>query len=321
MLAHEKWFVDPAAYPLQLDAAAAARTGAAVVVAVAGVALAWAGERWSRGRRRTAAPARVARSQAELARLFAWMPLILAVHAAVPLVVAGVQRQLFVPNLPLPRSFLGGVVGLAEIVVALGFVYGILTRAAALLLAALFPVGVALFGLAPVLEHLVLLGIALFLFVVGRGPYSFDGLARVPRPAVRRLLPLAVPGLRVLTGLSIAWLGFTEKLWNVPLGVAFLAEHPFNFMPAMGFPQFSDADFVVAAGIVEVTIGALIASGFLTRLVIVGAWVPFNLTLPFLGWVELVGHLPVYGAMAVLLLWGGGRDLAPYLATLDRQSP
>jgi hypothetical protein len=33
-------------------------------------------------------------------------------------------------------------------------------------------------------------------------------------------------------------------------------------------------------------------------------WVPFNLTLPFLGWRELIGHLPIYGVMALLLIWG-----------------
>ena len=33
------------------------------------------------------------------------------------------------------------------------------------------------------------------------------------------------------------------------------------------------------------------------------AWLPFNLTLTIFDWVELVGHLPFYGALAVLLIW------------------
>ena len=35
------------------------------------------------------------------------------------------------------------------------------------------------------------------------------------------------------------------------------------------------------------------------------AWVPTNLSLSYFNWnaAELVGHLPIYGAMAVLLVW------------------
>jgi uncharacterized membrane protein YphA (DoxX/SURF4 family) len=319
--AHEKWFVDDAAaYPIQVDPEGLGRSLVSLSVGAAAVGAAYVLERLWRKRRTPPIPESVAKSQQDLKRLFAWMPVILAVHAAVPLVAAGVQRELFVPNLLLSRTFLGGVVALVEIVIALGFVYGILTRPAAMALAALFPIGAAVYGPAPVLEHVHLLGIAFFLFVLGRGPYSFDGLTDVPKPRVRALIPSAVPVLRVLTGLSIAWLGLTEKLWNVPLGVAFLTRHPLNFMPALGFTNFSDADFVVAAGIVEVVLGLLIVSGFLTRLVILAAWIPFNLSLPFLGWGELIGHLPTYGIMAVLLLWGSGRDARVYQRELADQA-
>jgi hypothetical protein len=42
------------------------------------------------------------------------------------------------------------------------------------------------------------------------------------------------------------------------------------------------------------------------RVGILALWLPFNLTLAAFGWIELVGHLPIYGAMAVLALWGRG---------------
>ena len=58
--------------------------------------------------------------------------------------------------------------------------------------------------------------------------------------------------------------------------------------------------------------------GLWTRPVILLTWLPFNLTLPFLGWVELVGHLPTYGTMVVLLLWGAGQDLTPYIRAVER---
>jgi len=316
-LAHEKWFVDPSPYPVRLDSPALTRTLLALAVSAAAVGLAFIIDRLWRNRARAPTPPDLAKSREHLRRLFAWIPLILAVHIAVPLIVSGVQRQLFAPNLALSWSFFGGLVALLEIAIALGFFYGALTRTAAIVLALLFPVSLLVFGLFDTLEHLELLGIAIFLFVFGRGPYSVDAIFDAPLRSRRAHIIRAVPILRMLTGAAIAWLGFTEKLWNVSLGEAFLARHSFNFMPALGFASFSNADFVVAAGLVEVAIGAVVASGLAMRPVILLAWLPFNLTLPFLGWVELVGHLPVYGIMGVLLLWGSGRDVTPYLREME----
>ena len=36
------------------------------------------------------------------------------------------------------------------------------------------------------------------------------------------------------------------------------------------------------------------------------AWFPTSLTLTLFAWEELIGHLPIYGVMAVLLVWGAG---------------
>ncbi len=317
VLSHEKWFVDPSPYPITFDRPALGRTLAALAVAAVAVGFAFIVDSVWRVRARAPTPPDLAKTRDRLRRLFAWMALILAVHVAVPLIVSGVQRDLFAPNLALSRSFVGGLVALLEIAIALGFLYGALTRLAAIALMALFPIGVLVFGVVDTLEHLEVLGIAIFLFIFGRGPYSLDAIFETPLRPPRARVVHAVPLLRMLTGAAIAWLGFSEKLWNIPLGEAFLARHPLNFMPALGLASFSNADFVIAAGLVEVAIGAVIASGFATRPVILLAWLPFNLTLPFLGWVELVGHLPVYGIMGVLLLWGSGRDVTPYLKEME----
>ena len=232
------------------------------------------------------------------------MPLIIGVHTAVLLLVSGVELQLFVPNLELPWHFVGGAIALAEIVIALSFLYGALTRVGALFLAAIWLTGAVLFGPLLLLEHVLFLGIAFFLFATGRGPLAIDmTMQRLHKP-IEKLMPFAVPVLRILTGTSIVVLAFTEKLWNVPMGLAFLAAHPFNFLPALGFGGVTDLDFLIIAGTVELTFGLLLASGAFVRLTILVLWVPFNLSVPFLGWRELVGHLPIYGIMALLLIWG-----------------
>src|SRR5215217_550563 len=46
------------------------------------------------------------------------------------------------------------------------------------------------------------------------------------------------------------------------------------------------------------------------------AGIPFNATLWFFGTTELVGHLPVYGAMLVLLVYGSDPALRPAVSSL-----
>ena len=278
----------------------------AIALAVTGVALiAWR----ARARREVVpGPLQLGMDWENYQRLLSWMPLVIGLHAAVPLLVAGVQLQLFVPNLTLSYNFFGGLVALGEIVIALTFVYGAGTRIGAAVLALIWLVGAIWFGPVLLLEHSLFLGVAFFMFVMGRGPAALDmTLQRFHRP-LERLVPRAVPALRVLTGIGIVVLAFTEKLWNVPMGVEFLERYPLNFFPAIGFESVDDATFIVIAGTVELTFGLLLISGAFVRLMTLILWVPFNLTLPFLGWRELVGHLPIYGIMALIVIWGEERS-------------
>lgn len=161
------------------------------------------------------------------------VPLMIRVHMGITLLVSGVTRQLFVPNLELPVNLLRGVIGLAEIAIGLSFVYGALARSAAAALGALWIVGAVLFGPTRLIEHAEVLGVAFFLFVTGRGPLAFDkAMERLHRP-IPALIPYVVPVLRISTALAIIVVAFTEKLWNIPMGLAFLAEHHFNFFPTI----------------------------------------------------------------------------------------
>lgn len=112
----------------------------------------------------------------------------------------------------------------------------------------------------------------------------------------------------MLSGLSFLVLGFADKVWNPALGAAFLAERPqFNVLRhGFGLEWFTDERFVLLGGIVEAGIGALLVSGLLTRVAILAMWVPFNLPVPFLPAVEMLGHLPIFGVMYLLLVYGAG---------------
>ncbi|HJR67593.1 MAG TPA: hypothetical protein VJ802_14275 [Gemmatimonadaceae bacterium] len=309
MVLHERWFVSRQ-HPVDFSQLLTAQTAVPVAIALAVTAVAVLAWR-ARGRREIIpGPLQLGMDWENYQRLLSWMPLIFGVHTAVPLLVAGVQLQLFVPNLALPYHFFGGLLALTEIVIALSFLYGAATRIGAALLALVWLVGAIWFGPLLLLEHTLFLGVAFFMFAMGRGPGALDmTLQRFHRP-VERLVPRAVPVLRVLTGIGIVTLAFTEKLWNVPMGVEFLERYPLNFFPAIGFAGVSNADFILIAGTVELTFGLLLISGAFVRLMTLILWVPFNLTLPFLGWRELVGHLPIYGIMALLVIWGEERKEA-----------
>jgi hypothetical protein len=307
MILHERWFTNEAKFPVQFDRWASPDSLVPIAVAVGIVAVATI--LWRLRGRRSLVPGPLALGMPweNYVRLLSWMPLVIGVHMGVTLLVSGVSRQLFVPNLELPVNLLGGVLGMVEIAIALSFIYGALARPAAAALGVTWIIGMFVFGPLRLIEHTEVLGIAFFLFAMGRGPLAFDmALAKLNKP-VARLVPYAMRVLRISLGIAITIVAFTEKLWNIPMGLAFLADHHFNFFPYIGLPGIDDTKFLLIAGTVELLLGLILITGAYVRLIIIVTLVPFNLTLPFLGWRELVGHLPTYGILALLLLWGDER--------------
>jgi hypothetical protein len=113
-----------------------------------------------------------------------------------------------------------------------------------------------------------------------------------------------------LVGGSLVVLAFSEKLARPELALAFLDRFPaFNLLRTLGIPV-SDLGFVRLAGAVELLFGLLLISGAMPQLVVLLAGVPFNATLFFLGTDELIGHLPIYGAMLAVLVYGSSGHLA-----------
>jgi uncharacterized membrane protein YphA (DoxX/SURF4 family) len=301
--AHEKWFVGGPVGGLRWDLLfrplPLAIVGAVLLVTLLG------GMLWrARGRGFLPGPKAFGATEGRRSLLYGLVPLILGIHVAVPLLVNGVQGTLFSPDNEMPGAW-ANFLGLAEAGIALALFYGGLTRVAAAALGLLWFSGIFLVGLEPMLENVLYLGFAAFFLLAGRGPLSIDRLL-FPRLEPRaELSRYAVPAVRVGVGLSLAFVAFTEKFANLPLGLSFLGEYPLNFTGALGVP-LTDETFVLCAGAVELLVGLWIALGIFVREVVVIAWFPTNLTLTLFAWEELIGHLPIYGVMAVLLVWGVG---------------
>ncbi len=251
-----------------------------------------------------------------LGRLVPWMPFAIRLHLGVSLVGLLSMGDYLSPAMDLPQSIVGILLGAALGVVAVRMVTGWHARPAAWLLLAAGPIGMLEYGVSPVLQRIDLVGLALFVLLAGPGRWSADrerGAAAEPGPAD---LARAVWALRIAAGAALIIVALVEKLANPDLALAFLAEHPdFNVARLVGLPM-GDLEFTRLAGAIEVLFGLLLISGALPQLCVLIAGIPFNATLYFFGTQELVGHLPVYGAMLVLLVLGSDAAMRPAVSDL-----
>lgn len=299
-VAHEKWFEDPRPYPFDLSNAMNPLALGLIATMLVLVAVLYVlKRRFPNG----FLPSfeRFGASHETLERLYGLIPLILGVHVAVPLLVSGVTGRLFSPDNVLPGAW-RYFIGLAETGLALAFVYGGLTRMAAVALGVLWLIGVFIFGPEPMLDNAIYLGFAAFFYLAGRGPLSIDRLV-IPKFAPSpELMRKAVPALRIGLGVSLTFVAFSEKFANVPLAEAFLQRFPLNFTHALGIGM-SNQTFIYAAGSVELLVGLCLLFNLFPREIVLIAWIPINMSLTVFNWTELVGHLPIYGIMALLLVW------------------
>jgi uncharacterized membrane protein YphA (DoxX/SURF4 family) len=310
MLAHVKWFIDdPEQFPLEWGRLLAPATiGGAVLAVVGALVLRWLVQRVDEDRitgwvRRTLRP---------------YLPLLLSVHLGIALTAYALTGRYLAPSLELPAGRWGSALAALQLIVAALIMLGLFTRVAAGLLVVSGPLGMAFYGLAPMLERIELLGIALYLAIVGRRRFSLDGL-RHGSGELPTMNPPAVGMLRVCAGLAMVVGAFTEKLLAPGVSEAFLRRFPrFNFLEGAGV---SDRAFSDAVGAVELALGLLLLSGVGTRLAVLAAVVPFNVTLLFFGVTELIGHLPIYGIFLVLLVEGSGRVRETLADSVVRRPP
>jgi hypothetical protein len=302
-IAHETWFVDETAmdWSFAFEAATLALLGLAVVVTIA---------------------VRVLASRFPgldipfLGQMAPYMPFAVRIHLAVSLVGLLSLGFYLSPNMDLQANLAGFVLGAVMVVVAITMASGWHAREGALLLVAAGLIGMVEFSVSDVIQRADMLGLALFVLLAGPGRWSADfELRRAPEPTYEAQAR-AVWAMRMAAGTALIVVAFVEKLANPDMALRFLAEHPhFNVAQEIGIGM-SDLEFTRVAGAIEVLFGLLIMSGALSQAVVVIAGIPFNATLYFFGNMELVGHLPVYATMLVLLVYGSDPRLRRAVAEL-----
>jgi uncharacterized membrane protein YphA (DoxX/SURF4 family) len=305
-LAHVKWFTDPTAHPTDWSLLLSGPVLAAFALALAATAVAYLIQH------RVPEPAVMKTFE----RFAGIAPTVLGLHVGIALLASALLGVVFSPNLRPADDLVGRAILVVEAMCGLMLLLGLATRGAAVLLALLGILAMQPFTFESVLENVQMLGVALFFFIVGRGPLSLDRIRGVRPPLRHDDAPTRALGLlRVCLGFSIAFGALTEKLLDPGLAQALLNERPFlNIARPFGI---GDPQFAYLAGLTELVIGVVVLSGQLTRPAMAIGAILFTMTLPIFGWNEFLGHLPFYGIMFVLFMapnadsWTVKRQLRP----------
>jgi hypothetical protein len=308
VLEHVKWFTDPEKHPTDWALLASWTVLAAFALALGAMAIAFVIQH----RAREPKVMRTFDRYAEVA------PTVLGVVVGIALVASALIGILFSPNLHPSDEPIGRAILVVEGLCGVMLLLGVGTRGAAVLLALLGIVAMQPFTLESILENAQFLGIAIFFFIVGRGPFSLDRVLGVRPPVRHDDAPLwALTLLRLCLGFAIAFGALTEKLLDPGLAQALLDARPYlNVLRSFGV---GDAQFAYLAGLIELAVGVVIMSGQTTRAVMAVGALLFTMTLPVFGWTEVLGHLPYYGIMFVLFMapnadaWHLRRRLRPTL--------
>ena len=302
---HQTWFEDPSPFKSDWGFVGEAETLLLLAAALLVTVVVRVASRWWNG---VDVPF--------LARMAPYMPFAVRIHLAMCLLgLLGIGVYLS-PAMDLEWDAAGILLGAVMVVVTLGMATGYRAQSVALLLIAAGPIGMLEFGVGPVLQRIDVLGLALFVFFAGPGRWSADiERAEASEPTEYRIAT-AIWCLRVFAGIALIIVAFREKLAYPYYAISFLGEHDeLNLSDQLGL-GWSTETFVRVAGSIEVLFGLLLISGAMPQAIVVIAGIPFNATLYFFGQKELFGHLPIYGAMLVLLVYGSHPQYRPLVKRL-----
>jgi len=230
---------------------------------------------------------------------------ILGMFLGVSLIINALNGHLFSMNIK-DTGTLHIAMLVIEGFVGLSLIFGLMVRQASILLIGLWLAAIPTAGLIVTLENLWILGASLFFLLRGRPVLRylrediFSSLDATTNQAQ------ALTFLRLFIGANLIFLGFSEKIMMPELGLAFLQEHPWNFMNHLGLLWFTDELFVFSAGAVEIILGIFLVAGWAVRLTAAVLAILF-LTPPFfMGAEEMIGHIPHISIVVMLLLFGRG---------------
>ena len=196
-----------------------------------------------------------------------------------------------------------------QALIGLGFLVGFGVRVLSVLLIFLWIFSFFYVGPIDMLEALWVLGGAAVSLIYGRSHFKISREGDFSNKFFLVHEEYAIPLLRVFVGLDLIILGFSEKILNPNLGLLFLEKFHWNFMQNLGVDWFSDYLFVFSAGGVEILFGLILVLGVITRINTLVLGIVFTIPVFLMGPSELIGHMPHFIAVFMLLIFGSGTKL------------
>lgn len=180
------------------------------------------------------------------------------------------------------------------------------TRLAAILLLLTYLGTIIDFGFFEAMDYINLIGIAIFIFL------SSDKNKKLVKYEY-----LALPLLRIFTGIALVILAFSEKLLYPSKAYELVDKYDLNFMSGLGIEWFNHELFILSAGVVETIFGLILIFGWITRIntiALTSFFIASNIYFLVIGYpeealVELTGHLPLIGTVIILIIYGSGHLL------------
>ncbi|HEY9714351.1 MAG TPA: hypothetical protein V6C72_12850 [Chroococcales cyanobacterium] len=230
------------------------------------------------------------------------------------LIYCAVNRQLLAPSFII-CAHCPWWLPYAEATIGITLFFGLFARCSAIGLIGLLCFAIGKHGICECLDLLPMLGMGLYFLISGRGSYSIDRLLNLENRSETRPVELGYLLLRILTGSGLMILAIDEKLLHPQLALDVLTSMPnLNFMHA----YMSNSLFVLLTGLVELSLGFLIAAGTFPRTAAVILAGTFAATSLIFGTSEIFGHASFYGIVILVVLRGRGQVTLPtYLRCLS----
>lgn len=224
------------------------------------------------------------------------------------LLLSASQGFLFSPDMA-NLGFLKSPLLAIEVMLGLAFIVGFKIRIASISLLIFHYILIFYVGPMKIIESMIISGSAIFMMIYGRSHYSISKQKTFANRFFATQEEYALPLLRVIAGLNLLILGFSEKILRSDLALNFLQNYHWNFMQMLGIEWYSDLMFVYSAGIIESLLGLIFILGAITRINALVVSVFFLITLVLLGPTELLGHLPYFAFVILMILFGSGEKL------------
>lgn len=302
-LAHEKWFVDPQAVRVPSFPEWSLFSPRAIIAAVLIILLAVIAWRIDRRLERSTWYIRV---EERIKPLRDFAPGVLAVLTGIFLFLSASRGVLLGENFPLPPGVPGAVLHGIELISGGLLIAGLFTPLASGLLLALFTSTFFYFPASEPFDYLYFVGIAYFLFFFARGRYSLDWFLGKPMYSTNIERKRAFIMLRVMTGVALAVLALGK--WMRPdLHLALLDRfpgwNPYVLLQRLHLAPAREA-YVFILGGIELLAAVFLTTGIFARYTALFLIPVFAASIFFIGPTELIGHLPIIGALFAVFVYG-----------------